>query len=144
MGGGLSETEQEDNSRKKKRRIIILILLLLLLLSIGSCAMWQFSQPKADPGVTVQAHKGKSDEEVIAELNRQAEESRMTISVSAKPKLEDGKVRVNVSNVAENKFSQTFTLSLRTASSCTAPGLSPLARLSNGAKRRMPMRDRQS
>lgn len=111
MGGGLSETEQEDNSRKKKRRIIILILLLLLLLSIGSCAMWQFSQPKADPGATVQAHEGKSDEEVIAELNRQAEESRMTISVSAKPKLSDGKVRVNVSNVAENKFSQTFTLS---------------------------------
>ena len=35
----------------------------------------------------------------------------MTISVSAKPKLADGKVRVNVSNVAENKFSQTFTLS---------------------------------
>ena len=111
MGGGLSETEQEDNSRKKKRRVIILILLLLLLLSIGSCAMWQFSQPKADPGATVQAHEGKSDEEVIAELNRQAEESRMTISVSAKPKLSDGKVRVNVSNVAENKFSQTFTLS---------------------------------
>ena len=66
MGGGLSETEQEDNSRKKKRRVIILILLLLLLLSIGSCAMWQFSQPKADPGATVQAHEGKSDEEVIA------------------------------------------------------------------------------
>ena len=70
MGGGLSETEQEDNSRKKKWRIIILILLLLLLLSIGSCAMWQFSQPKTDPGATVQAHEGKSDEEVIAELNR--------------------------------------------------------------------------
>lgn len=105
------DVKVEDNSRKKKRRVIILILLLLLLLSIGSCAMWQFSQPKADPGATVQAHEGKSDEEVIAELNRQAEESRMTISVSAKPKLEDGKVRVNVSNVAENKFSQTFTLS---------------------------------
>lgn len=110
-GGELSETEQEDNSRKKKRRVVILIPLLLLLFSIGSCAMWQFSQPKADPGATVQAHEGKSDEEVIAELNRQAEESRMTISVSAKPKLSDGKVRVNVSNVAENKFSQTFTLS---------------------------------
>lgn len=110
-GGELSEVEQEDNSRKKKRRVVILILLLLLLLSIGSCAMWQFAQPKADPGATVQTHEGKSDEEVIAELNRQAEESRMTISVSAKPKLADGKVRVNVSNVAENKFSQTFTLS---------------------------------
>ena len=112
-GGELSEVEQEDNSRKKKRRIILLILLLLLLLllSIGSCAMWQFAQPKADPGATVQNQEGKSDEEIIAELNRQAEESRMTISVSAKPKLADGKVRVNVSNVAENKFSQTFTLS---------------------------------
>ena len=97
-GGELSEVEQEDNSRKKKRRVVILILLLLLLLSIGSCAMWQFAQPKADPGATVQTHEGKSDEEVIAELNRQAEESRMTISV-------------NVSNVADNKFSQTFTLS---------------------------------
>lgn len=109
----MSEVEQEDNSRKKKRRIILLILLLLLLLllSIGSCAMWQFAQPKADPGATVQTQEGKSDEEIIAELNRQAEESRMTISVSAKPKLADGKVRVNVSNVAENKFSQTFTLS---------------------------------
>ena len=89
-GGELSETEQEDSKRKKKRRIILLILLLLLLLSIGSCAMWQFVQPKADPGATVQTQEGKSDEEIIAELNRQAEESRMTISVSAKPKLADG------------------------------------------------------
>lgn len=110
-GGELGEVEQEDSKRKKKRRIILLILLLLLLLSIGSCAMWQFAQPKADPGATVQNQEGKSDEEIIAELNRQAEESRMTISVSAKPKLADGKVSVNVSNVAENKFSQTFTLS---------------------------------
>ena len=59
----------------------------------------------------MQGYEGKSDEEIIADLNRQADESRMTISVSAKPKLSDGKVRVNVSNVAENKFSQTFTLS---------------------------------
>lgn len=112
--GELNETENEenkDNKRKKERRIIILILLLLLLLSIGSCAVWQFAQPKADPGATVQTQEGKSDAEIIADLNRQAEESRMTISVSAKPKLADGKVRVNVSNVAENKFSQTFTLS---------------------------------
>lgn len=108
--GDLNETENEENKRGKKRRIIILILLLLLLLSIGSCAVWQFAQPKADPGATVQTQEGKSDEEIIAELNRQAEASRMTISVSAKPKLSDGKVRVNVSNVAENKFAQTFTL----------------------------------
>lgn len=107
----MSRSEQENSKSKKKRRIVALIVLLLLLLSIGSCAIWQFAQPKADPGATVQGYEGKSDEEIIADLNRQAEESRMTISVSAKPKLSDGKVRVNVSNVAENKFSQTFTLS---------------------------------
>ena len=107
----MSRSEQENSKSKKKRRIVALIVLLLLLLSIGSCAIWQFAQPKADSGVTVQGYEGKSDEEIIADLNRQAEESRMTISVSAKPKLSDGKVRVNISNVAENKFSQTFTLS---------------------------------
>lgn len=107
----MSKAEQENSERNKKRRTVALIVLLLLLLSIGGCTIWQFAQPKADPGATVQGYEGKSDEEIIADLNRQADESRMTISVSAKPKLSDGKVRVNVSNVAENKFSQTFTLS---------------------------------
>lgn len=106
----MSKSEQENSKRNKKRRVVALIVLLLLL-SIGGCTIWQFAQPKADPGATVQGYEGKSDEEVIADLNRQADESRMTISVSAKPKLSDGKVRVNVSNVAENKFSQTFVLS---------------------------------
>ena len=98
----MSKSEQEFSERNKKRRIVASIVLLLLLLSIGGCTIWQFTRPKADPGATVQGYEGKSDEEIIADLNRQADESRMTISVSAKPKLSD---------VTENKFSQTFTLS---------------------------------
>ena len=66
----------------------------------------------------------------------------MTISVSAKPKLSDGIVRVNVSNVAENKFSQTFTLS-QDSVELYSSGLIAPARSSNGAKRRMPMRGRR-
>lgn len=66
----MSKSEQENSKRNKKRRVVALIVLLLLLLSIGGCTIWQFAQPKADPGATVQGYEGKSDEEVIADLNR--------------------------------------------------------------------------
>ena len=50
-----------------------------------------------------------SDDEIQAELDRQVEASRMTISVAAKPQLRDGCVRVNVVNARNSRFGQLFT-----------------------------------
>ena len=73
-------------------------------------AAWHFLAPKADAGATVTSFDGMSDDEIRAELDRQVEASRMTISVAAKPQLKDGRVRVNVVNAQDSRFGQLFTL----------------------------------
>ena len=72
--------------------------------------LWKSQQPVSDPGATIQSYDGKTTKEIQDELNRQAEESRMTISVAPKVRIKDGKARVNVINANDNKFDQTFTL----------------------------------
>lgn len=64
-----------------------------------------------DPGATIQQTEGKTTAEIQKELDKIANESRMTISVAPTVQLKDGRARVNVINVEDNKFDQTFTLS---------------------------------
>ncbi len=68
-------------------------------------------QPDIDPGATIQQTEGKTTAEIQKELDKIANESRMTISVAPTVQLKDGRARVNVINVEDNKFDQTFTLS---------------------------------
>lgn len=90
--------------------LVIVIILAIFLACTGGYMLWKSQQPVSDPGAIIQSYDGKTTEEIQDELNRQAEESRMTISVAPKVRIKDGKARVNVINANDNKFDQTFTL----------------------------------
>lgn len=124
------ETAKGDSSEKEKKSdkpeensgtdgkkhhgktiaLVIVIILAILLACTGGYMLWKSQQPVSDPGATIQSYDGKTTKEIQDELNRQAEESRMTISVAPKVRIKDGKARVNVINANDNKFDQTFTL----------------------------------
>lgn len=129
--GDSVETVKSDNSDEKKEKpdkpeedsgtdgkkhhgktiaLVIVIILAILLAGAGGYMLWKSQQPVSDPGATIQSYDGKTTKEIQDELNRQAEESRMTISVAPKVRIKDGKARVNVINANDNKFDQTFTL----------------------------------
>lgn len=101
---------KKSEGRGKRIAIIIIVVLAIVCIAVGGYMMWKSQQPVTDPGATIQTYDGKSVKEIQDELNRQAEESRMTISVAPKVELKDGKARVNVVNTNDNKFNQTFTL----------------------------------
>ena len=107
--------EKDSDTDEKKHHgktiaLVIVIILAILLAGAGGYMLWKSQQPVSDPGATIQSYDGKTTKEIQDELNRQAEESRMTISVAPKVRIKDGKARVNVINANDNKFDQTFTL----------------------------------
>lgn len=106
----MAQSKNGSSTKKKVAKAILAILIALLLLGAGAYAYKTFFEPKEDTGATVKSYEGMTDEEIQAELDRLAEESRMTISVNAKPKLEDGKVYANVVNDKESRYDQRFTL----------------------------------
>lgn len=103
--------KEEKDERRRKVPIIILLILALLLACAGGFMLWKSMQPDVDPGATIQQTEGKTTAEIQKELDKIANESRMTISVAPTVQLKDGRARVNVINVEDNKFDQTFTLS---------------------------------
>lgn len=108
---GAAENGKEKKGKKKTALIVVLILLLVAsLCGLGFLAWEHFNPPAGDAGATVSKYDGMSREEIQAELDRQTEESRMTISVNSQPTLKDGQARVNVVNDESNKFDQRFEL----------------------------------
>lgn len=105
-----SDTDEKKKHHGKTIALVIVIILAILLAGAGGYMLWKSQQPVSDPGATIQSYDGKTTKEIQDELNRQAEESRMTISVTPKVRIKDGKARVNVINANDNKFDQTFTL----------------------------------
>lgn len=106
-----SGDKKEKDGRRCKAPVIILLILALLLACAGGFMLWKSMQPDIDPGATIQQTEGKTTAEIQKELDKIANESRMTISVAPTVQLKDGRARVNVINVEDNKFDQTFTLS---------------------------------
>lgn len=102
--------EETKHTKRRATKVVLTILLAACLVGAGALVAWHFLAPRADAGATVTSFEGMSDDEIRAELDRQVEESRMTISVAAKPQLQNGRVRVNVVNAQDSRFSQIFTL----------------------------------
>ena len=64
---------------------------------------------RAEAGASVTTAEGKSRQEIQDELDAIVRDNMMTISVAPVAQLqEDGKLRVNVQNVQDNKFPQRF------------------------------------
>lgn len=96
----------QTDTKVKKRRVFIAVGVLLLALCAGG-AYLALKGGKTG-GATLGGYEGMTREEIQAELDRQALESMMTISLDMTPTLsEDGsKLAVRVANVEENRFDQ--------------------------------------
>ena len=107
-----SGSRTDKDERRKKRILIIIIILLVLLLGVLSSIFIinNLNQGNGDAGATIKSSNTKTVDEIRSELDKQVEDSKMTISVSSKCKIKDGKVRVNVINAEGNKFDQSFEL----------------------------------
>lgn len=100
-----------DSHNDKKRIVAAIVACAIVVASaLGYLFLTRHARPAHEAGTTVAETDGMSDADIRAELDRQVEASRMTISVAPTPRLQDGKVRVNVVNDPSNKFDQSFTL----------------------------------
>lgn len=139
----IRKAKAQDGGKRRngERAALAAILLALALVALvsGGYMLWKSQQPASDPGATVRSYEGMTKEEIQADLDRKANESRMTISVAAVCKIDGEHVRVNVINDASNRFSQSFTLEQNgktlyesgtikpgeTVEWCKAPGAEP-------------------
>lgn len=105
-GNRANRSGQRLGSDRRRAGLAVLaaVLLVIVLLACGYLLL----SPARDGGATLGTYEGMSREEIQAELDRQVEESMMTISLDVSPTLsEDGrKLAVKVQNVEDNKFDQ--------------------------------------
>ena len=91
----------------RKKLIVACLAIICALVAVGLYA-WQ-SQPVPEAGASVTTAEGKTRQEIQDELDAIVRDNMMTISVAPVAQLqEDGKLRVNVQNVQDNKFPQRF------------------------------------
>ena len=92
---------------RRKKLVVVCLAIVCALVAVGLYA-WQ-SQPVPEAGASVTTAEGKSRQEIQDELDAIVRDNMMTISVAPVAQLqEDGKLRVNVQNVQDNKFPQRF------------------------------------
>ena len=88
---------------RRKKLVVVCLAIVCALVAVGLYA-WQ-SQPVPEAGASVTTAEGKSRQEIQDELDAIVRDNMMTISVAPVAQLqEDGKLRVNVQNVQDNKF----------------------------------------
>lgn len=97
--------DQTDTVVRKRRALIVMGVLLLALCAGGAYLALKGGKTG---GATLGGYDDMTKEEIQAELDRQARESMMTISLDMTPTLStDGsKLAVRVANVEENRFDQ--------------------------------------
>ena len=90
-------TEKKKKSKGKRAALTALVLLLLIGLAVGGYFLWKGTQ-KGDllePNATIGIMPGKTDQEIIDELNRTVDEKSIAFSINSQPTAEDGKSEVN-------------------------------------------------
>lgn len=91
----------------RKKLIVACLAIVSALIAVGLYT-WQ-SRPVPEAGASVTTAEGKTRQEIQDELDAIVRDNMMTISVAPVAQLqEDGKLRVNVQNVQDNKFPQRF------------------------------------
>ena len=106
----MAKHAKEGGGSSRGLKAALAVLIVLCLAGAGVLVYRNLLAPREDAGATVTSYDGMTDEEIRAELDRRTEESRMTISVAARPELKDGRVRVNLVNDRDSRFDQRLVL----------------------------------
>lgn len=117
----------DDAKNKKSKKPIILIIIGLLLLSFAGCSAYMLFNNNSGGGASLGTYDNKTQEEIMAELNKKAKESMMTISLDITPTLskDSKKLNVRVENTKDNKFDQIITVEQNDKVIGTYEGLKP-------------------
>ena len=128
-------TYQTDTVVKKRRALIAVGVFLLALCAGGAYLALKGGKTG---GATLGGYDDMTKEEIQAELDRQARESMMTISLDMTPTLSaDGsKLAVRVANVEENRFDQLIEVEQDGEVIGSYKGLKPGEKLAEGRDRR--------
>lgn len=107
LNDGVRTKTHTDRKERSKRRILGFVAVAALIAAIG-VAGFNALRGRNSGGATLGGYDDMSREEIQDELDRQVEESMMTISLDMTPTLSaDGtKLGVRVANVDENRFDQ--------------------------------------
>lgn len=105
-----------DEKKNRKKRLIIIFILVFLAIVLASVAFF-CSKPIDswfDSNATEGSYVGKSEEEILADLNRIVEEGMMNISIAATVTFEDGtsEGEARIENIAANTRDQKVTITL--------------------------------
>ena len=88
-------------------KVLVSVLVALAALTGGVLCLWWSSQPQGDTGSYLIPQGAMSDEEAKAMLDRQAELSRITVSIRPVQELVDGRLHMNfVVPSGNNNFSE--------------------------------------
>ena len=115
-GGEPAHAAAPSQAKRRKRvvrRVLMALAVLLIVAGVvtGGLYLWSLRGVGVDPGTTIAASKeGMSEEEIQEMLNRQMEESMMSVSIATSVKLHDGKLYIYATNSADNKVAQVFTV----------------------------------
>lgn len=106
---------QEPEKKRKKRFIIIPLVIVLF---VGAIAVIYFATSSGggwfDSGAQQGSYEGKTEEEILADLNRQVEEGMMNISIASTITFEDGtsEGEARIENIESNKRDQKVVITL--------------------------------
>lgn len=121
----LTEQEERDKRHRRNRRTICIVALLLLLLLLGlrSCTsdtpisdvIPKMFNTGIDKNASEGGLEGRSQEEIVAELNEKVAASMINISMNTSPEFENGSSEgnLNIVNNTVNNFPQVIEIYLQ-------------------------------
>ena len=105
--------EEQRSGKGNRKKIALIVAGVCLLLVCGIAGFLLLSSGNSGSGATVGSYDSMSKEEIQAQLDQQARDSMMTISLDMTPTVSENgaKLAVHVENVPENRFSQVVEVS---------------------------------
>lgn len=89
---------KQDKKRDGKRTALIVLLLLIILgMAVGGYLVWRNLQKEdvLEPNATIGMMPGKTDQEIIDELNRKVDEKSIAFSINSQPTLDKKSGEIN-------------------------------------------------
>lgn len=92
-----SPVQTEKKGGNKKVVVILLLLLVVIGVAVGGYFVWKNMQPDdmLEPNAVIGVMPGKTDQEIIDELNRKVDEKSIAFSINSQPTLDKETGEVN-------------------------------------------------